>query len=119
MNKHIIVSLFHIFLVVPIFLYIAFQRAGTPIPVYHAMIAIGAIILIYHGYKAYIRMAAGSPYAWVNLIHVLFVAPLLIYIGIKGKDTPRASYEILAMVGFAALGYHLYSIVRNMMLEED
>jgi len=28
-----------------------------------------------------------------------------------GYDTPRWAYEVLAMLGFAALGYHIYQIV--------
>lgn len=57
---------------------------------------------------------------WVNLVHVLYVAPLLIYIGYKEKDTPRYAYELLALLGFAALGYHIYSLVVNMnIIHED
>ena len=48
---------------------------------------------------------------WVNIFHVLLVAPLLFYVCAKGFDTPRWAYELLAMAGFAALGYHIYSIV--------
>ncbi len=119
MDKHISLSLFHIFLIVPFFLYVAFQRASTPVPVYYVLMGLALILFLYHGYKAYVRLASGSPYAWVNIIHMAIIAPLLFYIGLKQKDTPRASYELLAMVGFAALGYHLYSIVRNIMLNDE
>jgi hypothetical protein len=30
-----------------------------------------------------------------------------------GYDTPRWAFEVLAMLGFAALGYHIYSMVIN------
>ena len=119
MDSHIIVSLFHIFLVVPFFLYVAFQRNNNPVPVYYSLIVLAVILFLYHGYKAYVRLGAKSPYAWVNIIHMAIIAPLLFYIGLKKKETPRSSYEILAMVGFSALGYHMYSIVRTMMLEDD
>jgi hypothetical protein len=35
----------------------------------------------------------------------------MIFIGSKGYDTPRWAFELLAMMAFAAFGYHLYSIV--------
>ena len=56
---------------------------------------------------------------WVNLIHMLYVAPLLIYIGYYEKDTPRYAYELLALVGFAALGYHTYQLVVSMNVVMD
>lgn len=47
------------------------------------------------------------------------VAPLLIYIGIKQKETPRPAYELLALVSFAALGYHMYSLVLQANVTDD
>ena len=52
-----------------------------------------------------------NPSIWVNLIHMLVIAPLLLWIGYYGKETSRAAYELLLMTGFAALGYHLYSLI--------
>jgi membrane-bound metal-dependent hydrolase YbcI (DUF457 family) len=66
---------------------------------------------VYHGYKTFIKWKAQSPSLWVNAIHFFVVAPLLIYIGSKGYDTPRWAYEILALLGFSALGYHIYAII--------
>ena len=60
-----------------------------------------------------IKWKANSLSVWVNILHVIAVAPLLIYIGSKGYDTPRWAFEVLAMLGFAALGYHLYSMVNE------
>jgi hypothetical protein len=113
MNSHIITSLFHIFFVVPVFLYVALSRAGTVMPMYYVLLALAALILIYHSYRAVMRFREGSPYVWVNLIHIMFVAPLLAYIGLREKTTPRAAYEMLAMLGFAGLGYHMLSMVRT------
>jgi hypothetical protein len=49
----------------------------------------------------------------VNLIHALWVGPLLLYIGIHKKETVRAAYELLLLTGFAALGYHLYELAAH------
>lgn len=114
MDIHLLLALFHIFFVVPFFLYVGFQRAATPESVYTACLTIGIVITLYHGYKAYNRWQSSSSYLWVNLIHALAVGPLLIYIGVKGKDTERSAYEMLLLLGFGAGGYHLYNLIQSM-----
>lgn len=114
MDSHLVLALFHLFLVVPFFLYVGLQRAATPDGIYTACLVLGVIITLYHGYKSYIRFQTSSAYLWVNLLHMLIVGPLLIYIGTKKKDTERAFYEMLLLVGFAAGGYHLYNLINSM-----
>lgn len=104
---------------VPLFLYVAFQRAAIPNWLYTAILILGVIILAYHGYKSMVRARLMSPNLWINLVHVFYVAPLLIYIGYLGKNTPRPAYELLAMVGFAALGYHLYNLILSINSIQD
>jgi len=112
MDKHVVLSLFHLLFVVPLFLYIGFQRANVSQWLYVALLTIGAVIFFYHGFKLILRLQAHSAYAWINAIHVFFVAPLLLYIGYHNKETPRSAYEVLLMAAFATLGYHLFSLVR-------
>jgi ABC-type uncharacterized transport system YnjBCD permease subunit len=107
-------AIIHLLFVVPLFLYVGFTRAETPRWLYLALLAIGIIVLVYHGFKLVIRLKNRSGYSWVNAIHVLLVAPLLIYIGYNKKETPRSSYELLLMAGFAAGGYHLFSLVKQL-----
>lgn len=108
---HILLSAFHVLFVAPFFLYVAFLR-GQLVPwIFTVLLSLGGFILVYHAYKAMIKWQAKSPSVWINLIHILAVAPMMIYIGAKGYDTPRWAYEVLAMFGFAALGYHLYSMI--------
>jgi len=111
---HFWLAIFHLALVVPLFLYVGIVRAETPQWLYLALLAIGTVVLVYHSLKLVIRLKNRSGYAWVNAIHVLVVAPLLIYIGYHKKDTPRFAYELLLMLAFAAGGYHLFSIVRQL-----
>ncbi len=111
MNGHIALSIFHILVVSPFFLYVAFVRGQLEPWVFTVLQIIGLLVLIYHVYKTIIKWKAKSMSTWVNIIHVLAVAPLLLYIGSMGYDTPRWAFEILAMLGFAALGYHIYSMV--------
>lgn len=39
------------------------------------------------------------------------IAPLLLWIGYYGKDTTRAAFEMVLMIGFASLGYHIYRLM--------
>ncbi len=119
MDPHILLSLFHIFAVVPFFLYVAFNREAVSSYIYTFLLILGVGIGVYHGYKALRRYQIQSPHMWINLIHVLYVAPLLVYIGYNEKSTPRPAYELLAMIAFAALGYHLYSLVLNINSIQD
>ena len=113
MNGHIVLSLFHILIVVPFFLYVAFVRGQLMPWIFTVLQSLGIILLVYHAYKTIIKWKANSLSVWINILHVIAVAPILIYIGSKGYDTPRWAFEVLAMLGFAALGYHLYSMVNE------
>jgi hypothetical protein len=118
MDTHLLLSLFHIFAVVPFFLYIALNRANTSQNVYRAAFVIGILITLYHGYKSFLKLKAGSQSVWVNLMHVAFIGPLLVYIGYSEQNTPRAAYELLALSGFGALGYHIYHMIASLTLLE-
>ena len=114
LDSHVWLAIVHLLVVVPLFLYIGFVRADTPRWLYLSIFAIGFVILIYHGFKLVVRLKNRSGYAWVNALHVATVAPLLLYIGYHKKETPRFAYELLLMLGFAAGGYHLFSLVKQL-----
>ena len=118
-DNHFWLAIIHLLFVVPLFLYVGFTRAETPRWLYLALLAIGVVVLVYHGFKLIVRLKNRSGYSWVNAIHVLLVAPLLIYIGYNKKDTPRSAYELLLMGGFAAAGYHLFSIVKQLNVHPE
>ena len=116
MDHHMVLSFFHLLIVVPFFLYIGIYRASTHPRAYKALFAVGCILLLFHGFKLFTRLSSQSGYAYINALHVLF-APLLIYIGYHQQDTPRAAYEMLLMITFAALGYHMFSLVKMLQLQ--
>ena len=113
-DNHFWLAVIHLILVVPLFLYVGFVRADTPRWLYLALLSIGLVIVVYHGYKLVVRLKNRSGQSWINAIHLLTVAPLLIYIGYHKKDTPRFAYELMLMLGFGAGGYHLFSLVKQM-----
>ena len=111
MNIHLLLAIFHIIFVVPLFLYVGFQRAATPEWLYNFLYGIGLLLLVVHGYKAIVRLYAKSGAAWINLFHTILIAPLLLWIGHEGKKTGRPYYELLLIAGFGAFGYHLKNII--------
>jgi len=111
MDIHLLLAVFHIFLIVPLFLYVGFERAATPEWLYNILFGLGVLLLVYHGSKGAIRYMAGSASAWINLFHAVLIAPLLLWIGYYGKKTERPAYELMLIAGFGALGYHLKNLV--------
>jgi len=105
-----IVHLFHIIIVGSLFLYVGIRQTKMPSFLYPFLLGLGIIIIIYHIYKVFQKIKSGKN-PWVNYIHILLVGPLLIYIGYNNKTTSRFYYELLLMLGFAAIGYHGYYMV--------
>ncbi len=106
---NLFVHLFHIILVGGLFLYVGIKRNVTSNFIFKLLIILGVVILLYHGFKAYSKVKQNKN-PWVNLFHIIIVAPLIIYIGYNGPETKRPFFELLLMLAFAAIGYHLYYI---------
>ena len=107
MDSSSLVHLFHILIVGSLFLYVGIERTNVPTFMFPLLLGLGVIIILYHMFKVYTYMKQGKGY-WVNLIHILLVGPLLLYIGYNGEKTARLYFELLLMLGFAAIGYHGY-----------
>jgi len=107
MNLHSLVHLFHVLIVGGLFLYVGINREKIHESLFPVLFYLGLIIVLYHLYKIYGYLKAGKG-IWVNLIHVIIVGPLLVYIGYNGIKTSRKFFELLLMLGFASIGYHLY-----------
>ena len=103
------IHLFHILIVGGLFLYIGIKQKIMPHYMYNIILGVGIVILFYHGYKGFNKIIIGKN-AWVNLFHILIVAPLLIYLGFNKQNTSRYWYEFIFMLAFAAIGYHAYYI---------
>jgi hypothetical protein len=105
--KELLVHLFHILIVGSLFLYVGVTRTSIPMFMYSVLITLGSVIILYHSFKFYKKVIAGTN-PWVNYIHILLVGPLLIYIGLNREKTQRRYFELLLMLAFAAIGYHGY-----------
>ncbi len=107
-DAYLMLIVFHVAVIAPTLMFVGFSRAATPDWLYNVLLGVGILVFVYHGYKAVTRLVARSPIVWVNLIHALLVAPLLIWIGFHGKKTGRPAYDMLLMTAFAVFGFHLY-----------
>ena len=107
MDSHTLVHLFHILIVGGLFLYVGINREKIYGGLFSVLFYLGLVIIFYHLYKIYGYLNVGKG-IWVNLIHVFIVGPLLVYIGYNGEKTTRKFFELLLMLGFASIGYHLY-----------
>ena len=112
MDSHMLVYIFHIIIVGSLFIYVGITKDKIPSIMYSILFYLGIIVFLYHIYKVYSYIKIGKGY-WVNLIHIFIVGPLLIYIGYNREKTQRLFYEILLMLGFAAIGYHGYYLVKS------
>lgn len=104
MDSGALVHLFHILIVGGLFLYVGINREKIYAPIFTILLFLGFVIIFYHLYKIY---NTGKS-IWVNLIHIFIVGPLIIFIGYYGVKTTRKFFEILLMLAFASIGYHLY-----------
>jgi hypothetical protein len=111
MDAYFLVAAIHVVLLAPFLLWVGFNRAATPDWAYSVLFGFGLLVMVYHGYKAIIRMSASSPAIWINIIHVLIVGPLLLWIGYHQKATERPAYDMLLIAAFGALGFHLYRMI--------
>jgi uncharacterized membrane protein len=111
MDVFFLIAVMHVVLIAPLLLFIGFNRAATPEWLYNVIFGLGILVLVYHGYRAITRILASSQLAWINLIHVFIVAPLLLWIGYYGKRTERPAYDMLLIAAFGALGFQLYRVI--------
>ena len=83
--------------------------------VFKALFILGVFVVICHFYRIITKYNVGiNP--WMNWIHIIIVAPLLLLIGYYGKNTNRRYFDLLFTVGLAATGYHSLQLMRSTML---
>jgi hypothetical protein len=115
MSSHQLLSLFHVAVVGPFFLYTSLNASSLPAYFYTFLMSLGFALALYQSYKAYTKYTMGSKDYIINLFHVAVVAPLLIYIGYRHPAASDFSYQLLLMLAFAVIGYHGYWLVRSLL----
>jgi len=114
MDSNIALHLGHTLLIGPLLTYVGIVRDNAPPALLNALGVAAVAIFVYHCYRAYGKLKENKS-AWVNWIHILFVAPLLFLVAYLKKDASRRYYEMILMLGLAAIGYHGLCMVRDFM----
>lgn len=97
-------QLFHIFIVASLFIYVGTVQNNSPSYIFLILMILAIVIFGYHLYRFFTNPGHG----WINIIHIVIIAPLLFYIGTNAAKTERKFYEYLLLLGFAALGYNAF-----------
>ncbi len=108
------INLAHIVVIVPILYYIYKNQKELKEKDCKYILYNGIIGFVYHLYK-YKEVMDGKEEKWkdwIFLLHILFIFPLLIYIGYNCEKTKRKYFELLLVGMFAALGYHTYNFFK-------
>jgi hypothetical protein len=126
MNSHVMISLFHILVTGPLFIYLGYKaqtQSYAKIPLLVGIIFVGFAFLyllwkLYSGYDGLMEMIRSG---WIYLFHVLLVFPILLYIMVgwyMRPSIPLHSFEIFCLVifGLLAVMFHVYKMfVRYVM----
>ena len=112
MSSHLLLGLFHVFLVGPFFYYVA-TAPTPPTFIFPILLGLGIVLAIYQSYKAITKLMSGSSGYKINIFHVAVVAPLLIYIGYYKPESSDFVYQLLLMLAFAVIGYHGYWLLQG------
>ena len=112
MNKNIdfIISLIHIFITGPLFIYIGIKKPSN-ILFYLLLLFLAIIIVISFMYRYIYKQL----YAWLY-VHLLLFASLLFYISylkFTKEHIPNFLYSLLIAIGFGAIGYHFTKIIKK------
>lgn len=98
----------HVFIFSALLAYIGIWQTNMPDLMYPFLLALGAFITIYHIYKSVFKTDA-----WINYIHIFWVGPVLMFIGIYKKKTSPKVFEMALMLAFASFGYHAYKLING------
>lgn len=110
--SEILLQLFHIIFVGGFLFYVGINRTNIHPYLFNVLLGLGIVILCYHAYRAFTKK---NP--WINLIHILVIAPLLLYIGYQREKTPRYAFEILLMLSIVAIGYNGYYLIQENIMD--
>ena len=111
MDLHTFYGIFHVLVAAPFLIYVGIKGSSVPSWVYSVLAVIVVGMVGYHGFRAFQKIADGRS-AWINWIHLLLIVPALSWIVVQREKTPRRAFEMVLMLGFAALGYHGYYLVQ-------
>ena len=109
-NRNLIL-IFHILIVGPIFLYLGLMKSNSIKMVKHIVVGIGVILALYHSFLTYKHYNTSKYLSYLNLTHILFFAPLLIYTG-SVENAVYPTYDILCVLGSGIIILSIYKLIK-------
>ena len=106
LNYIIIINIFHIFFIGPLFYYMGKNIKSLSRHTYPLIFALFTYIL----YKFKPKFHLNSYHNIVELSHLYFVAPLLLYILIKKNNSNSNIGKLLEITGIIVSVYHSYKL---------
>ena len=100
-------ALLHTFIIGPLFVALGEYGRMLPKAAFPAIAMVGIIVELFHTYRYFTNGMRN-----INLFHMLIVAPVLIYIGVRGKAHAGFALTLATMMGFAAIGYHASNLIK-------
>ena len=88
-NKHILISLFHVFFVGPLLLYVGMSKGNLSNLALWSILVLGIGVGLYHLSKV---VSLGLTSGWIYALHAFIFAPTLVYVGLKGKEAFIAAF---------------------------
>ncbi len=110
-----LVSIIHVFIIVPFLLYCVSKGNSMSLYIKYALQLFGAYVILFHGYKILTNSFTFSVIRIINWFHLLIIGPLLLYIGYTAPNTGAKYYDYLGIIAYAALVYHGYYLVKSYM----
>lgn len=102
----LIVNIVHALVIGPALIYIGLVKP-TQTWIYYTLLAVGVLIA-----AKFIYSLIKQKNDWY-MVHLALFAPLLIYVGIKQKDTPNIGFALMLALGCAASGYHIIRLMQK------
>ena len=115
LTKLFYIHLIHLTIIGAFLLYVGIVNTKMPSFMYTILLITGILIVLAHGYEAFTHYGKPNSYLWVNLLHIFIIAPVILMIGYNGVKTPSYYIQFMLMLGFAAIGYHGYYVVKELM----
>ena len=56
---------------------------------------------------------------YIYLIHIVFVAPLLIYVGYMKNKANKISLDVMLIIGIVVFFYHLHKLYKSLSYKKE
>jgi hypothetical protein len=100
-----LVNYTHLVFSTPLFIYIGYKEGLVHPWIYHLCLYLGIVLFLYHAFLTVKNFRSGNTMYVVNLFHVFVIAPLLIYVGVKKRETTYPIPTLMLILGIGGL-YH-------------